>query len=148
MSEIIFLLKEILGELKSLKEEVRQFKSSPPQPLAVEVEKEIFYLGSVVKGFFAQEYATKEYEENGSLYRFEKKTDEAKALFYVVEDKPAVLRRFVNNPEAQCSAVEEVHEYRHNENAKGLRNAQPGEAVLEGEKWRVVRKVQVRYVVE
>jgi len=144
MNEVISLLKEILDEIKSLKEEVKQLKASSPPPSTV---KDIFYLGSVVKGFFAQEYATKEYEEDSSLYRFEKNPDESKALFYVVEDKPDVLRRFVNNPEAQCSAVEEVHEYRHNENAKSLKNAQAGEAVLEGEKWRVVRKVQVKYFV-
>jgi len=140
MNEIIFLLKEILKE-------IRELKSSQSPPSTLEVVKDVFYLGSVVKGFFAQEYATKEYEEDSSLYRFERNPDESKALFYVVEDKPDVLRRFVNNPEAQCSAVEEVHEYRHNENAKSLKNAQAGEAVLEGEKWRVVRKVQVKYFV-
>jgi len=43
--------------------------------------------------------------------------------------------------------VEEINEYRHNENAKSLKNGKPGEAVLEGEKWRVTRKAQIKYII-
>jgi len=158
--EVSYLKKEIVQlKTKGSEQHSSEKSSAPPSqniqpqvpPSVPEVPKEIFYFRSVVtdgsgNGFFDKKFSNKEFVENESLYRFEMKPGETKANFFV-EDKPSVLREFLNNPQTQDLAVEELKEYQYNDKAKRLETAKSGSAVLDGDKWRVKEKVKVKYIV-
>jgi len=168
VSEVTTKIYRLTEEQTSIKKDIEQIKAflidnkgaellpsekssaSPSQNIQTQsppsIPKEIFYFGPVADGFFENRYATKTFEENLSLYCFEMNPGSTQALFYVVENKPDVLLVFLNNPEAQNSACEG----KYNPKAKRLENikGEEGLAVLEGDKWRVKKKVQVRYIVE
>ncbi len=105
-------------------------------------KRDIFYLPSPTGNSFNASKASLNFEETVSLYRFEKIPGENKAIVFV-ENKPSVVQRFTGSPESQDGVCEEVSGF--NQNASDIETIEPGEAVLEGEKWRMVKKVRISY---
>jgi hypothetical protein len=108
-------------------------------------DKDIFFLPSpTAEGFFSKEHIRTEFEKNTSLYRFERKPGSNKANVFVAEDE-SVVAIFTNNPDVQNGACE--IQGRNYAKAIKIKTDEHGIALLEGDKWRIDKKVKISYIV-
>jgi hypothetical protein len=120
---------------------VPSVRQSPP-PVA-ERPKEIFYFANPVGGVFKAEKAKQTSDD--ALYRFERFVGEGKARISVI-DEPRVARRFTERPEAQDGVCDDGGNF--NQDAKRIEvlPGNEGIAVLEGDTWRVIQKIKIKYI--
>jgi len=102
-----------------------------------------FFFSNPIGNIFKVSKKTETFIEGKSLYRFEKVAGKNSANVFV-ENMPSVVKRFIDSPEVQMGVCESIWSY--NKNAIGIETIEPGEAILDGDKWIVEKKVKIRYI--
>ncbi|GBU21618.1 hypothetical protein R80B4_01514 [Fibrobacteres bacterium R8-0-B4] len=118
--------------------------SPPPPPPVEERKKEIFYFANPLSGgSFKVEKAFQ--NPDTALYRFERFVGEGKARVFVI-DEPRVVRRFTERPEAQDSVCDDGGDFKPDAKRIEVAPGCDGVAVLEGDSWKVIQKVKIKYI--
>jgi len=117
----------------------------PPSPPPVaERPKEVFYFANPVQGGVFKVEKAKQTSDD-ALYRFERFVGEGKARIFVI-DEPRVARRFTASPGAQDGVCDDGGNFDPNAKRIEVLPGNEGVAVLEGDSWRVIQKVKIKYV--
>jgi hypothetical protein len=115
-------------------------KSEPVIEIKTVIPPEIFYLSGPVGNTFNVSNIVKE-ENDDSLYCFHKEPNTDKALVYVI-DNPRVSQKIIRSIKHQEGVCDDSGEL--NSNTAKIETETPGEAILDGNKWCIVKKIKIR----